>query len=89
LAAGPVQGAHELGSGTLTKGVVGHQLLGVRHHLTVAAEGQIGLDAVLGGSSAQLLQASDVLLDRLLVGDVGEGRPPPQPERLLEQLRRR
>jgi hypothetical protein len=48
---------------------------------------KLGLDVVLGGLH-ELLQPGDRRLGERLVGEFGQGRPPPQPQGLPEQGRR-
>ena len=50
----------------------------------MAAHGQIGLHPLLGGPKAQLLETRGLPLGEGLVGEVGQGRPPPQAQGLGE-----
>jgi hypothetical protein len=53
----------------------------------VAAEGEIGLDAVFERSEAQLLEARGLGLREGLVREVGKRRPPPEGECVAEEGR--
>ena len=63
-----------------------HQLAQLADDGGVAAEAQIGVDAVLGGDEAPLLEAGRVPPGEVEVRELEQRRAPPQPQRLLEQL---
>ena len=63
------------------------QRLQLGHQLVVAAQGQLGLDAGLGGGDLELLDADQLRPGEVgRGGHVGQGRPAPQGERLAEQV---
>ena len=82
LAAGAVQGEHELAAEPLAQRLVGDQALELADQLGPGAEGQVGLDPLLHADQPQLLQPGDLGLGERLVAEVGQGRPPPQGQRL-------
>jgi hypothetical protein len=53
--------------------------------LTMTAQGKLGLDPVFQDGQAALLQPHHLTLAAAGQGDVGRGRPPPQPQRLSQQ----
>ena len=80
-AAGAVQGEHQLPAQPLLERMPGDQLGQLAHELDVAAEGELGVDAVLGGGEAELLQPHRRRRDRRRAGHVGEGGAAPQAQR--------
>src|SRR4029453_7165012 len=56
LTARPGEGDHELGAESLSQRVLRDQRLELRHQLGMAAKRKLGLDPVLRGRRAQLLQ---------------------------------
>ena len=56
--------------------------------LRVAAQRELGLDALLDGGQVKLLKPGDLALRKRLVRELGERRAAPQPERLAQQLQR-
>jgi hypothetical protein len=57
------------------------------NELTVPTQGEVCLDAQLERSQAKLLEAKDLRLDERLAREVGESRPAPEAERIVEQSR--
>jgi hypothetical protein len=84
LTAAPVERQHELPVQALAKRVVPDERLELREQLDVTGEREIGLDPLLDGDEAKLLDPGDVALGKGLVGDVGQGRASPEPERFAE-----
>ncbi len=82
LAAGAVQGEHQLAAEPLAQRLLGDQALELADQLGPGAEGQVGLDPLLHADQPQLLQPGDLGLGERLVAEVGQGRPPPQGQRL-------
>ncbi|HKH04261.1 MAG TPA: hypothetical protein VKA65_03790 [Acidimicrobiales bacterium] len=78
LAAGPVQGQHQLAPQPLAQRLLLDQRRQLAGQLAVAPEGEVGLDAVLEGRPAQLLQPPSLELEEPVVAHVGEGLAPPQ-----------
>src|ERR671928_222043 len=64
------------------------QRLELGDHLLVPPEREVGLDPVLQGREAQLLEPPDLVLREWLVGEVRERRPAPERKRLREPRRR-
>src|SRR5919201_335613 len=82
LAPAPIQREHPLAAQALTQRMQGDQRLELRDEVGVTAERQIGVDPPLQGGGALLLEPGDLGLREALVGDVGQRRTTPQPERL-------
>ena len=53
--------------------------------LTVPTQGEVCLDAQLERSQAKLFEAKDFRLHERLVREVGESRPAPEADRVVEQ----
>jgi hypothetical protein len=85
LPARAVQGQHELAVETLPQRMGRHQRLQLTNQLGVATQGKLGLDRILHGGQAALLQPHHLPLAAGSQGDVGEGRPPPQPDCVAQQ----
>ena len=77
LAPRPVEREHVLGSQPLAQRLGSDELLELRRQLAVAAEPQIGLDAVLERCDAPLLEAGRLDRRERLVRDVGKRRASP------------
>ena len=88
LAAGAVQGQQQLPAQALAQRLAGDERLELAGDLRMAAEREVRVDAVLERRDPQLLQPRDLGLEGRLVGQVGERRPAPQRERLVQQRRR-
>src|SRR5215217_9243555 len=69
--------------------MLGGELLQLRDDERVLAERQARVDALFHRGEAQLLEPGDVSLRERLERDIGQSRPPPQPERIVEQTPRR
>ena len=76
-----------MGPRTLVEGTLGDRRLQLGHELGVASQLQLRVDEIRLGSGAQLLEPRRLEPGEGLVGEVGERRAAPQPERLA-QLRR-
>ena len=85
LAAAAVQRDHQLPGRPLTQRVLGDQVLQLGDGLHVAAEGEVGLDAVLDRGEAEVLQAGGLGLGKRIEHKVGQRRPAPQRERSSEE----
>jgi hypothetical protein len=77
-----VEGPHQLGPQALPERVGGHERFELGHHVGVPAEGELGLEPGLQRGDAQLLEARRLGDGERLVGEVGQGRAPPQAEGL-------
>ena len=86
LAPGAGKGAQQLAAEPLRQRVGGHQLLELGHQLLAGPGGQVGLDAVLQGVLAQVVQARGGRPGEGGRGRVGKGRSPPQGQGLGQQL---
>src|SRR5207302_6591023 len=73
----------------LAQGLGGHQRLELAHQVGMASERQRGLDALLGGPEAKLLESGRLPLREGLVRELGQGRAPPQGESFGEGGERR
>jgi hypothetical protein len=62
--------------------VLAHEHFELTDEGSVAAGGQIGLDAPLEAGEAELLEASDLVLGEELVGELGKRRAAPEPKPL-------
>ena len=69
----------------LAERVRGGERLELADDVAVPPELQLGRDLLLDGLQAQLLEPGDVASERGLAGQVGQGRPSPQAERLGER----
>lgn len=76
-----VQGPHQLSVQPLAQGVRGEQFAQFRNECGAAAEREVRVDAVLYGGEPQLFEAGH---RGVRAGEVGQGRAPPQRERLPE-----
>ena len=82
LTANLVEGEHELAAQPLAQRVRANERLELGNHGASAAQREIGVDPLLGCLHSELLQACDLPASELLVGEVGQRRAAPQPERL-------
>ena len=64
--------------------MLGDQPLEFGHDVGVAAEGQVGVDALFQRAGMALLEPDDLGPREGLVGDVGQSRPAPECERLAQ-----
>ena len=86
LAIGPVEREHQLAAQPLPQRVLADEPLELAHQVGVAAVLEVGFDPLLESRQAQLLEPRDLGLREALVGQVGECRPAPEGERLMELL---
>ena len=86
--AGAVEREHLLPAQPLAQRVLGDERLQLPRDVGVAAEREVGLDALLQRQDPQLLEAPDLRLREGLVAEVGEHRSAPQREHLAQQRRR-
>ena len=86
---GAVEREHQLPAEPLAERLLCNQRLELRDEVGMAAEEEIGVDALFEGSLAQLLEPADLGLGERLVGEIGERRPAPQAEGFPEDRRRR
>ncbi len=89
LPPGAVERQRLLGAQPLSEGVRGDGALQPREERHVLAERQPGVEACLEGLLPQSLQPGGVIVDPGLAGQVGEQRPVPQGEGVVERLDRR
>jgi hypothetical protein len=82
LAARAVEREHALRVQALAQRLLRQQRLELGQHLAVAAGVEILVDRDLERGRAQLVEAPDLRSGERFVGDVGQGRPAPQPQRL-------
>ena len=61
--------------------------LQLTHDLSVASQGQVGIDPVGDGRDPQLVQPPDRGLGKRLVTDIGEGRTAPHAQRTAQRAR--
>ena len=87
LAAGAVEGEHELAAEPLTERVLPHERLELAGDLGVPPEGEVGVDALAEAAEAEVVEPGDLGLGEALVADVGERRAAPQAERVPQRLR--
>ena len=87
LAARPVQRDHLLAAQTLAQRVLGDQPVELRDHETVPPERQVGVDTVLHGCQAPLVQARGLIDESGLVGEIAERGSAPQRQRLVQLVR--
>ena len=80
LTPGAVQGHHLQRAQPLAKRVVDREGLQLTEDGVVAADPEIGVDALLDGAQTELCQPKHLGTDRLLVGHVGVRRTSPQPQ---------
>ena len=89
LSAGAIEREHQLPAKALAQWMLRNESLQLRSDVGVAAESQIGLEPLLHCAEPQLVQPADLALSERVVGEVGEGRPAPEGERLRERRRPR
>ena len=84
LTAGAVQREHQLRAQPLTQRELAYQRVQLADQLLLVAEREIGVDPVLQRRQASLLEPCDLSLSERLVGEVGQRRTAPQPERVAK-----
>jgi hypothetical protein len=77
----PVQGEHKQLAGALAQGVLADCGVKQRDDVACSSRGEIGGCQLLDRVEVQIVQAVDVGLGELFVGEVGECWPAPQTER--------
>ena len=82
LAGRAVERDHALRVKALAQRLVRQQGLDLRQHFAVAPGVEVVIDRDFGRARAQILEAPDLRSGERLVGDVAQGRPPPQAQRL-------
>ena len=87
LAAALVEGLHQQRLRPLAQRVRRHQSLQLGDQLGVEAGGEVGLDPLLEGGDAELVQAHRLGVRERLVREIGEGRAAYELECLPQQLR--
>ncbi len=85
LAARPGEGEHQETAEPLAVGVLRGEGGSVGDHVVVAAELDLGLDAVLERGEPELVEPRDLRLEEALVREVGERRAAPERERVPER----
>ena len=89
LAAGAVQGEHQLSPQALAERLRGDDRLQLGDELAVAAEREVGVDPVLERGEPQLREAGGLGRRERLLRELGERRAAPERERLAECRPRR
>ena len=87
LTPGPVASQHQVRPEALAKRVLADQPFEVGEHLRVLADTQARADQVLDRRHAQLLEPSDLTVQRGRVGQIAERRAGPEDEGLVERAR--
>jgi hypothetical protein len=78
---------HQLTAEALAKWITVDELLQFDDEVVALAELKLGVDALLQGSEAGLLQPADLLASERLEGEILQRRPAPERERRPELLR--
>jgi hypothetical protein len=86
LATRPVQGEHQHAPEPLPERVGGDHRLQLVEAVEVAAEGELGLDPILGGRPAKLVETGALGAGELVEDKVGQGVSAPEPECFAEQF---
>ena len=89
LAPAAIQGQHEQAEQPLARRMLGDQLFELGDDERVLPRRQARVDALFQRGEAQLLEPGDLSLRERLERDIGQGRPAPQRERIVEQAPRR
>ena len=84
LPSGAVEREHQLAAELLTEGVLLHQDLQLTDELCMPAAGQVTVDPFLQAAEVKLLQAGDLTLGEVLIGELRERRPTPERERRVQ-----
>ena len=85
LPAGPVERQHQLGPESLTQRVRTEERLEHRDDLVVPLELELGVHQLFGRGEAQLLEPARLVLSERLELRIGQRRPAPQGECLVEE----
>jgi hypothetical protein len=86
LPTGAIEGEHQLAPESLAERLLGDQRLELPDELRTRAERELRVDQVLERCHAEFRQVADFVRDERLVGQIGERRPTPEPERLPQLL---
>jgi len=86
LAPTAVEGKHEQPAGSLPQRILAHQRLQLGHGLDMTTHLEVGLKAQLERDQPRLLQPADRTRGEGLVAEVEERLPPPQQERLPQNV---
>ena len=84
LATGAVEREHQVADERLAVRVVAHQAVELRHELRVAASSEISVDSFLQAREVEFLQPRDRRLCGVLIGELGERRPAPERQCLVQ-----
>ena len=84
LPAAAIQRDHQLGAEAFAQRVLGHEPVQLGDDLRVAAEAERGFGTVLDRVEAKILETADLCLREVVEGEFGQGRPSPEPKRLVE-----
>ena len=87
LAAGTVEGEHQLPSKALLQWVTRDKRLQLADQVVLQAERKIGVDPFNQSAQAKLLQPPDLVESERLIGEVGQRRAAPQSERVAQERR--
>ena len=82
LPAGAVQREHQLAPGALSQRMCDDERFQLRKDGSVPTERELGLEFLLERAQPQLVEAGDLGLREVVVGEVGEGLSPPKLERV-------
>ena len=82
LAVGAVEREHQLAPQAFAQRVRPREALELGDHVRVMAEVELGVELLLQGLEAELLEAGDLACERGLIGEVRQGGAAPERERL-------
>jgi hypothetical protein len=82
-----VERQHQSASDPLAQGMLEGEGLELADDLPVPSQGELGIDPLLHGGEAKVLQARDVLLEGIFESQVRERSPPPQRKRFAQLAR--
>src|SRR5205085_10592701 len=88
LAACAIEGKHQLSAQPLPKRVFGDKRFQLADELLVAAEREVGVDAIGERGEANFLESCDLSLCKGVEGEIGERGSAPERERLEQRPRR-
>jgi hypothetical protein len=80
-----VEREHQLSAQSLAQRVLADERVELARDLGMPAAGEVGVDPRAEAAEAQILEPRDLGLGEALVGDVGERRPAPELERVLQR----
>jgi hypothetical protein len=87
LPAAAVEREHQLAAQAFAKHVLGDERLELRHQLVMAAERQVGVDAILERGQPELLQPGDLALRERFAVKIGQRLSAPERERVAQARR--